>query len=187
MNHKPYLDWMNAALDGDLASVQRRELVEHLTACASCQATWDVLNDVQRQLKAEPLAAPRPGFAGRFRARQLARRSRTRLVWGGLVLGLSSLSVMALLAVVGVLSLNTVFSAAQVAQQPAALAALYSSGAAVLTYGSTVARAVWTVFDLLAEKALFHPVTWLLSLMALAVVISWGYLIYKLNPEVVLQ
>jgi predicted anti-sigma-YlaC factor YlaD len=187
MNHKPYLDWMNAALDGDLASVQRRELVEHLAACTSCQATWDTLNDVQRQLKAEPPVAPRPGFAGRFRARQAARRSQVRLLWGSVVLGLSSLSVMATLAVVCVLSFGTMFSAAQVARQPAAVSALYSSGAAALMFGSTVARAVWTVFDALAEKALFHPLTWLVSLMALALVASWGYLVYKLSPEVVLQ
>ena len=70
MNHKPYLDSMNTALDGELSSIRRRELVEHLTACASCQATWDALNDVQRQLKTEPLAEPRSGFVGRFKARQ---------------------------------------------------------------------------------------------------------------------
>jgi predicted anti-sigma-YlaC factor YlaD len=187
MNHKPYLDWMNAALDGELASVQRRELVEHLAACASCQATWDVLNDVQRQLKAELLAEPRPGFVGRFKARQMARRSRARLVWGGVVLGFSSLSTLAAMVVVCLLSLNTVFSAAQVARQPAAVSALYSSGTAALTFGSTVARAGWTVFDALAEKALLNPLTWLVSLAALAVVVVWGYLVYKLNPEVVLQ
>lgn len=187
MNHKPYLDWMNAALDGELASVQRRELVEHLAACASCQAAWDGLNDVQRQLKAEPLAAPRPGFAGRFRARQAARRSQARLVWGGVVLGLSSLSAVAVLLVAGALSFGTLFSAAQVARQPAAVSALYSSGAAVLTFGSTVARAGWTVFDVLAEKALLNPFAWLLCLLAFGVVASWGYLVYKLSPEVVLQ
>ena len=38
MNHKPFLDWMQAALDGDIASTQRRDLAEHLAACASCQA-----------------------------------------------------------------------------------------------------------------------------------------------------
>jgi anti-sigma factor RsiW len=187
MNHKPYVDWMNAALDGELASVQRRELVEHLTACANCQATWDTLNDVQRQLKAEPLAAPRTGFTSRFKARQAARRSQARLLWGGLVLGLSSLSVMATLAVVCALSFGTMFSAAQVARQPAAVSALYSSGTAALMFGSTVARALWTVFDALAAKALLHPLTWLLSLVALAVLACWGYLVYKLSPEVVLQ
>ena len=187
MNHKPYLDWMNAALDGELSSIQRRELVEHLTACASCQAIWDALNDVQRQLKAEGLAAPRPGFAGRFKARQAAGRSRARLIWGGLILGLSSLSTLATLAVICVLSFSTMFSAAQVARQPAAVSALYSSGTAALMFGGTVARAVWTVFDALAQKALFHPLTWLVSLIALAVVAGWGYLVYKLNPEVVLR
>jgi len=187
MNHKPYLDSMNAALDGELSSIQRRELVEHLTACASCQVTWDALNDVQRQLKTEPLAEPRSGFVGRFKARQAARRSRTRLLLGGMVLGLSSLSALAIVAVVCVLALGTVFSAAQVARQPAAVSALYSSGTAALMFGSTVARAVWTVFGVLTQQALVHPVTWLIGLAALAVVASWGYLVRKLKPEVVLR
>ncbi len=187
MNHKPYLDSMNAALDGELSSIQRRELVEHLTACANCQATWDALNDVQRQLKAEPLAEPRPGFVGRFKARQASRRSRTRLLLGGMVLGLSSLGSLAIVAGVCVLALSTVFSAAQVARQPAALSALYSSGTAALMFGSTVARAVWTVFGALTQQALVHPVTWLIGLAALAVVASWGYLVRKLKPEVVLR
>ena len=187
MNHRPYLDWMNAALDGELPSVQRRELAEHLAACDSCQAVWDGLNDLQRQLRAEPPAAPRPGFVGRFKARQAAHRSRARLVWGGVVLGLSSASVLATVAVVVALACSAAFSAAQVARQPAAVAALYSSGAAALTFGSTVARAAWTVFEVLAEKALLHPLTWVMSLMALAVVVSWAYLVYKLSPEVVLR
>jgi hypothetical protein len=102
-------------------------------------------------------------------------------------LGFSSLSVLATLAVVAALSFGALFSAAQVARQPAAVSALYSSGTAALTFGSTVARAAWTVFDVLAEKALFNPLTWAVSLIALAVVASWGYLVYKLNPEVVLQ
>ena len=187
MNHKPYLDWMNTALDGEISSIQRRELVEHLTGCASCQATWDALNDVQRQLKAEGLVAPRPGFVGRFKARQAARRSRSRVIWGGLILGLSSVSTLATLAVICALSFNTMFSAAQVARQPGAVSALYSSGTAALMFGGTVVRAVWTVFDALAQRALSDPFTWLMSLIALAVVAGWGYLVYKLNPEVVLR
>ncbi len=187
MNHKPYLDWMNAALDGEISSIQRRDLAEHLTACASCLAAWDALNDVHRQLKAEGLAAPRPGFVGRFKARQAARRSRVRLIWGGLVLGLSSVSTLATLAVICILSFNTMFSAAQVARQPGAVSALSSSGTAALMFGGTVVRAVWTVFDALAQRALSDPFTWVVSLMALAVVAVWGYLVYKLNPEVVLR
>jgi predicted anti-sigma-YlaC factor YlaD len=187
MNHKPYLNSMHAALDGDLSSIQRRELTEHLAACPSCQSTWDALNDTQRLLKAEMLAAPRPGFTGRFRSRLAARRSRARLIWGAVVLGFSAMSVVATVAVVGALALGTVFSAAQVARQPAAVSALYSSSLATFTFGTTIARALWTVFDALAQKALINPLTWLASLAALAVVAAWGYLVLKLSPEVVLQ
>jgi len=187
MNHKPYLNAMQAALDGELASVQRRELAEHLAACASCQSTWDALNDAQRLLKAEPPAAPRAGFTGRFRARLAMRRSQARLVWGAAVLGFSSLSIVIALAVVGTLALGTAFSAAQVARQPAAVSAFYSSGLVALTLGTTVARALLTVYDALAQKILINPLTWLGCLAALAVVAAWGYLVLKLSPEVVLQ
>ena len=187
MNHKPYLDWMNTALDGDLPSIRRRELTEHLVACASCQATWDALNDMQRQLKAEPMAAPRPGFAGRFRARQAQRRSQARLALGALVLSLGALSTLVIVTMIFTLSVGTVFSAAQVARQPTTLAALCSSLGAALTFGNTIAHAIWIVFDAVAEKALFNPFTWLISLAALAIVAAWGYLVLKLNPEVVLQ
>ena len=187
MNHKPYIDWMQAALDGDISSTQRRDLTEHLTGCASCQSTWDALNDAQRQFKAEPLAAPRPGFTGRFRARLVERRSRTRAVWGALVLGFSALSTLTVVAMVVTLAFTTVFSAAQVARQPATATALYSSGVAALTFGSTLAHALWTVFDALAQKALINPLTWLASLAALGVVAVWAYLVLKLSPEVVLQ
>jgi hypothetical protein len=187
MNHKPYLDWMQAALEGDLASTQRRDLAEHLAACANCLATWDALNDAQRQFKAEPWAAPRPGFTGRFRARLAARRSRTRALWGAVVLGASAFSTVATLAVVATVAFTTVFSAAQAAQQPATATALYSSGAAALTFCRTIAHALWTVFGALAEKALVNPLTWLASLAALGVVAAWAYLVLKLKPEVVLQ
>jgi predicted anti-sigma-YlaC factor YlaD len=187
MNHKPYLNAMQAALDGELPSVQRRELAEHLAACPGCQSTWDALNNAQRLLKAEPLAVPRPGFTGRFRARLAVRHSQARLVWGAVVLGFSALSIVITLAVVGTLALGTVVSAAQAARQPAAVSAFYSSSLAAFTLGTTVARALLTVFDTLAQKVLINPLTWLASLAALAVVAAWGYLVLKLSPEVVLQ
>jgi predicted anti-sigma-YlaC factor YlaD len=187
MNHKPYINSMHAALDGDLSSIQRRELVEHLAACPSCQSTWDALNDTQRLLNAEPMAAPRPGFTGRFRTRLAARHSRARMVWGAVVLGFSALSIVAVVALVGALTLGTVFSAAQVARQPAAVSALYSSSLATFAFGATIARALQTVFDALAQKVLVNPLTWVAGLAALAVVAAWGYLVLKLSPEVVLQ
>jgi predicted anti-sigma-YlaC factor YlaD len=187
MNHKPYFDWMQAALDGDLSSTQRRDLTEHLAGCANCQSTWDALNDAHRQFKAEPLAAPRPGFTGRFKARLVQRRSRTRAMWGAAVLGFSAFSTVTALAVIFTLAFTTVFSAAQVARQPATATAIYSSGVAALTFGRTVAHALLTVFDALAQKVLINPLTWLVSLAALAVVAVWAYLVFKLSPEVVLQ
>ncbi len=187
MNHKPYLEWMHTALDGAISSTQRRELTEHLAQCADCQATWDALNDVQRLLKAEPQAEPLSGFTARFRARRAARRSRARMVWGSLVLGFSAVGTLATSAAVFTLALGSLFSAAQVARQPSTANALYSSGVAALTFGSTVAQALWTVYGALAEKALVSPLAWGVSVTAIAVVALWAYLVLKLKPEVVLQ
>ncbi len=187
MNHKPYVDWMHAALDGEISSTERRELTEHLTACTPCQATWEALTVMQRTFKAEPPAAPAPGFAARFRARQAARRSRARLFWGSLVLSVGAVGTLSAAAAAFTLALGALFSAAQVARQPSTASALYSSGLAMFTFGGTIAQALWTVFGALAHKALVSPLAWGVSLAAVAVVAAWAYLVLKLKPEVVLQ
>src|SRR3972149_9010464 len=93
MNHKPYLDWRHAAPDAGearLAPDQRAQLDAHLAGCAECQSLWDVLGEADRLFEAAPMAAPRPGFTGRFKARLAQQRSRPRTVWGALALGLGA-------------------------------------------------------------------------------------------------
>src|SRR5260370_6900920 len=101
MNHNPYHDGMNAVLDGAIAPADRRALEVHLATCASCQATWASLSSVQRLFKAAPLAAPRPGFNGRFQARLAQRRARPPAIWGALALGLAPVAVSPLLLPLG--------------------------------------------------------------------------------------
>ena len=127
MNHKPYHEWMQAVLDGALAPADRRALEAHLADCASCQATWTSLSTVHRLFKAEAPAAPRPGFSGRFQARLAQRRSRPRVMWGALGLGLGAVAASALVVPLGV---GAVLAAVRTAAQPAtSLALMVSAGA----------------------------------------------------------
>ena len=96
MNHKPFLAAMQAVLDGTVSLAERRDLETHLGTCGSCQADWVALSEVHRLFKAEPMAAPRNGFNGRFKARLAQRRSRPRLICGAVALGLGAVSLAAL-------------------------------------------------------------------------------------------
>jgi anti-sigma factor RsiW len=184
MNHKPFVDHMHAALDGDLALADRNELTEHLNTCADCQTLWDALNETQRRFRAEPLATPRPGFTGRFRARLQAQRARPPVVWGALALGFGAISAAAIVLPLG---LNFLASGWHLASQPATLTALYSCLTTLADLVTILLEVLLVFFRALAEIALAHPLTGPLSMSALSVVILWFYLLRKLKPEVVLR
>jgi anti-sigma factor RsiW len=181
MNHKPYHDWMNAVLDGAIAPADRRALEEHLATCANCQATWASLSSVHRLFKAAPLAAPRPGFNGRFQARLAERRARPRAVWGALALGLGAVAVSALVVPLG---LSAIFSTVRVAQQPATSLALLASASAVYVFLSTLADALFIAASALAAALLPNPLSWAATVLALALTGVWLYVMHKIAPEV---
>src|SRR5258708_4986697 len=157
MNHKPYHDWMNAMLDGAIGPADRRALEAHLATCASCQATWASLSSVHRLFKTAPLAAPRPGFNGRFQARLAQRRSRPHALWGALALGLGAVAISALVVPLG---LGAIFSTVRVAQQPATSLALLASASAVFVFLSTLADALYIAASALATVLLPNPLSW---------------------------
>ncbi len=181
MNHKPYLDWMQSALDGTLTSDQRPQLEGHLGDCGECQSVWDALVEADRLFKAEPLAAPRPGFTGRFKARLAQQRSRPRVVWGALALGLGAVGAAALVLPVGV---GLLFSAARVAREPATTAAVYSGLNATADFAGTVFDALFVAGRALAEWALVNPLMWAMCVGAAVVTVMWFYFVRKLVPEV---
>lgn len=181
MNHKPYLDWMQAALDGSLAPDQRSQLDGHLVDCGECQSVWDALVEVDRLFRAEPMAAPRAGFTGRFKARLEQRRSRPKVVWGALALGLGAVGAAALVLPVGV---GLLFSFARVVQEPAATAALYSGFNATAGFARTVLEALFIAGGALVEWALVNPLMWAACVGAAAITAMWFYFIRKLVPEV---
>ncbi len=180
MVHKPYQAWMHALLDGALATPARRQLEEHLAGCQGCQANWAALSAVDRLFKAAPLAAPRPGFAGRFKARQAQRRSRPRLVWGALALGAGAVAASAVVAPVG---LAFIWSLLRVAQQPATLGALNTSAASTLGFLITVADALIIAGRALLAGALAQPLAWVGAVLALGLTVAWLVALRKLVPE----
>jgi anti-sigma factor RsiW len=180
MNHKPYHEWMQAVLDGALAPADRRALEAHLADCASCQAAWTSLSAVHRLFKAEPLAAPRPGFSGRFQARLAQRRSRPHVMWGALGLGLGAVAASALVVPLGV---GAVLAAVRTAAQPATSLALMVSAGAVVGFLSALADALLIAARAVAEALLPNPLTWAAAVLALALTGVWLYVMRRLVPE----
>jgi len=180
MNHKPFHEWMHALLDGDLAPASRRELEVHLGECGECQATWTTLSEVQRLLRAEPPLAPRPGFSGRFQARLAQRRSRPRLMWGGLALGLGTVGAAALVVPVG---LGVFIAALRVAQEPATVLALVASLNVTLAVADTVFSALQIAVRALFESAVSNPLTYAFSVVGLALAVLWLYVMRRLPQK----
>jgi anti-sigma factor RsiW len=177
MNHKPYQEWMHAVLDGALAPTARRELEVHLAECGECQATWASLSEVQRLLRAEPPVAPRPGFTGRFQARLAQRRSRPRLLWGGLALGLGAVSAAALVVPVG---LAVILAAVRAAREPATALAVVASLSATAEFADTVLGALWIAARAVLEAAAASPLMWAASVLGLALAGLWVYVMRRL-------
>jgi hypothetical protein len=191
MNHKPFQEWMHAVLDGDsarhpsgagpvLPAAARRDLEAHLAECGECQATWDALSEVQRLLRAEPPVAPRPGFGGRFQARLAQRRTRPRLLWGGLALGLGAVSVAALVIPVG---LGVLLAGVRAAQEPATTLALLASLDATAAFAETVLGALFIAARAVLEAAATNPLTWAASLAGLALAALWVYVMRHLPQK----
>jgi len=185
MNHKPFQDLMHAVLDGEalagagqaLAPASRRELEAHLAECGECQSVWTSLSEVQRLLRAEPPVAPRPGFSGRFQARLAQRRTRPRLLWGGLALGLGAVSAAALVVPVG---LAVIVTALRAAQEPATLLAVMASLNATTAFADTVLGALFIAARSMLDTAAASPLTWAASLAGLALAAVWVYVMRHL-------
>jgi anti-sigma factor RsiW len=180
MVHQPYHAWMHELLDGALAVQARAQLETHLAGCLDCQARWASLSAVDRLFKAAPMAAPRAGFAGRFKARQAQRRSRPRLVWGAVALGVGAVGMSGVVAVFG---LALIASLVRVAQQPATLLALNTSVGATAGFVTTVVDALIIAGRALLEGALDQPLAWAGAVLALALTGMWLIVMRRLAPQ----
>ncbi len=180
MLHKPYSAWMHALLDGALAAPARVQLEEHLATCPTCQDQWAALSAMDRLFRTAPMAAPRAGFAGRFKARQAQRRSRPRLVWGAVALGVGAVGATALVVPFGV---ALIWSLLRVAREPATLVALNTSAAATVGFLNTVADALIIAGRALLAGALDQPLAWVGAALALALAAAWLLVMRKLVPQ----
>ncbi|MCS7219722.1 MAG: zf-HC2 domain-containing protein [Anaerolineae bacterium] len=86
MAHRDYTFWMSLALDAMLTPDEERHLQEHLQGCSDCRATWALWQQLDRQLRAMPMATPAPGFAMRVSSRLRARMLRRCSIAGGFLL-----------------------------------------------------------------------------------------------------
>lgn len=180
MVHKPYQAWMQDLLDGSLAGPARVQLEAHLASCQDCLTRWNALSAVDRLFKAAPLAAPRAGFSGRYKARAAQRRSRPRLVWGAVALGLGAVGATGVVVPVGV---ALIWSLLRAAQQPATLLALNTSAAATASFANTVLEALFIAARALLEAALANPLAWAGAALALALTGAWLVMLRKLVPQ----
>ena len=71
---------MSLALDGFLDHKERRQIDQHVLACAACAARWATWRHLDDVLQTEPLVGPAPGFAARV-DRKLADRQKRRERW----------------------------------------------------------------------------------------------------------
>lgn len=180
MVHQPYQAWMQDLLDGALAGPARVQLEAHLATCQQCLARWNALSAVDRLFKAAPMAAPRAGFSGRFKARVAQRRSKPRLVWGAVALGLGAVGVSAVVVPVGV---ALIWSLLRTAQQPATVLALSASAAATASFINTVFEALFIAGRALVEAAVANPLAWAAAALALALTGVWLVVLRKLAPQ----
>lgn len=180
MSHKHYLDWMQLALDDALPPAQRQELTAHLGECPACSAAWDGLQRADRLLAQAPLAAPRPGFTGRFNARLRQRRSQPQAVWGALALGLGAVGAAALVLPAGV---GLLWTLAQLAGQPATATALFNSASAASQVMLALLNALYVTARGVGELALVSPLAWALTLSALGATALWVYVLRRLSLQ----
>jgi anti-sigma factor RsiW len=180
MVHKPYHTWMNQLLDGELAPPDRRHLEDHLADCLDCGAVWAALNNADRLLRAAPMAAPRPGFAGRFNARRAQQRSRPRLLWGAAALGLGAV---ASAAVVLPAALGLLLSLVSAAQQPATVLALTASANAGVESANTILAALYIVGRAVLTGSLAQPLAWAGAVVAVLLTVVWLLVMRRLVPE----
>ncbi len=181
LTHKPYADWMQAALDGTATPDQQAQLDEHRAACAECGAAWAALVEVERLFRDEPMAAPRSGFTSRFKARLAQRHSRPRVMWGALALGLGAVGAAALVVPLGA---GLLLSGVRLAQEPATTAAFYSGVNATTTFAATIAEALFIAGRAVLTWAIGDPRVWAAGVTGLGITGAWLYFMRKLVPEV---
>lgn len=184
---KPSLDWIQAALDGDLSSEQHAQFEQYLAETPDAQAMWSALSEVDQLLGAASMVKPRPSFSKRFEARLAGQRSRAKTLWGTLALGAGAMVSVGALSLV-VVSSAVVAGATGFAQQPwGALSMQVTRAAVTFADGRAVINALAATVYALGEWGLMQPVAWSMTVFGLAATALWLYLIRKLNVEVTIS
>lgn len=148
---------MTRALDGGVSDPEWERVQAHLQACQACAQTWLALQQVDRLLRAAPLATPPPDFARRAaRVALETERRRQRLV-GGIVLLVGSVGAVLLMGL------------SMLVARPNLLLAFFSPGGIAAQIRETIwvlatgllllGRMVWTLGEVW-RSALLGPLFW---------------------------
>lgn len=179
MSHTPFREMMTAAFDAPLSPSERSMLDAHLETCAACRALWEALAEVDTLFAAAaPVAAP-SGFAARVSARLAARASRPRVVGGGLLLGLSAVTLVGLIFVPLAGALVALLS------QPGTLVALARALAAIVSVCLDVGGGLWLALTALLDWSAQQPFVYATLLATLPLVWLWVYFFNRLSAKAV--
>lgn len=154
---------MSLALDGGVSDPEWERVQAHIQACQACAQTWLALQQVDRLLRAAPLAVPPSDFARRAARVALETERRRRRLVGGIVLLVGSVGTVLLVG------LSTLVA------RPNLLLAFFSPGGVaqiretiwVLVTGLLLlGRMVWTLGEVW-RSVLLGPLFWpVIAMMA---------------------
>ncbi|MFN2299589.1 MAG: hypothetical protein ACK2UB_12130 [Anaerolineales bacterium] len=156
--HQPYRDWIFA--EEPLEEDSRRRLNMHMDQCAECRATAEGWRLAKQSLENAELAAPREGFAARWKAlaRSRQRAPKRRQAW----------------ALLAANSLGAVAAAAALAFQTSArglsLAGVFTrdmtAAASILNDWTDASQAVGGVFRIVSDS--IPPAAYLFTVLFLS-------------------
>ncbi|MBN1658974.1 MAG: zf-HC2 domain-containing protein [Anaerolineae bacterium] len=134
---------MSLALDGQLGADGRRALDVHLATCGTCRAEWEAMQAISTMLTESAMIGPPLGFAIRVERRLGERAKKRRRVFGSVAvltssLSLASLTVVALVIVLGAILVWQWVAPLPSVQQGTEVASKLASGAGLLGKGATL-------------------------------------------------
>lgn len=169
MSHQPFEAWI---LDPEkLTAEERRALRAHLGECQSCQRLAEKWQTVSLQLRARPMAEPRPGFAQRWQLSLAERRAREQRRQAWKVFGLLAAGALFILLLLSGYLLATTSTTEWLAR----LVNFFASSREIIDLTSFAIQSWLAMTPLALNIALWIALT--ISLCALSIV--WGLIFWR--------
>lgn len=173
MNCQEIGQLMSLSLDDALTADKARQLQMHLDGCQSCQAKWIYMERISQLFADAPLAPPPAGFAAKVSQRLAQRQARRRVVLGGVILFMGTISLAAL-------ALPAIISAPMALEQLCSYSLLLSHGLQLvlklISVGRPLVKAGWLVLTAVLSPS-GRPVLAFYSLAVFALTALWVRLV----------